>query len=133
MRLLVLGQNPSKSNTDPNVAFKGSKSESKLNQWLNAVVPVDYECMIMNCSNSVDFKLTEDNLDIMIQRIDFVIKKENIDKIIALGNIPSKILKAAGIPHFKLPHPSGRNRLLNNKSWVAEQLQLAKEFLWNRA
>lgn len=40
--------------------------------------------------------------------------------IIALGNNASKALE--NIAHFKLPHPSGRNRQINDKAFIDQRL-----------
>ena len=48
-------------------------------------------------------------------------------KFIALGNKASE--KLYDIPHFKLPHPSGRNRKINNRQYIDEQLRLCAEWL----
>ena len=48
-------------------------------------------------------------------------------KIIALGNNASKDLGKA--PHFKLPHPSGKNRLLNDKDYIKSRLKECKKWL----
>lgn len=51
------------------------------------------------------------------------------DKIIALGGFASKALTKCGIEHFKMPHPSPRNRLLNCKNYEKEVLAECKEYL----
>lgn len=42
---------------------------------------------------------------------------------VALGNNASRVLENMEIPHFKLPHPSPRNRMLNNKKLIASELK----------
>ena len=44
------------------------------------------------------------------------------DIIIALGNTASETLNKINIPHFKMPHPSGLNRQLNNKEFMNDRL-----------
>ena len=48
-------------------------------------------------------------------------------KIIALGNNASKALK--GLPHFKLPHPSGLNRQTNDKKFINQKLRECRKWL----
>ena len=50
-------------------------------------------------------------------------------KVIALGQFPSKILSKLGKKHFALPHPSGLNRLLNDKRYELAQLDKCSEYL----
>lgn len=51
------------------------------------------------------------------------------DKIITLGNFPSEILTELNINHFKLPHPSGLNRLINDKEYIFVKLENCREFI----
>lgn len=50
-------------------------------------------------------------------------------KFVALGNEASKSLKQLMIRHFKLPHPSGRNRQVNNKKLIDKKLKECKKWL----
>jgi len=50
-------------------------------------------------------------------------------KVVALGSLVSQILTAMGVQHFKMPHPSPRNRLLNDKDYEANILNRLKEYL----
>jgi len=49
--------------------------------------------------------------------------------ILALGGDPSRVLKRIRVPHFRLPHPSPRNRLLNDPAFEARVLDECKEWL----
>lgn len=51
------------------------------------------------------------------------------DAIVALGNEVSNTLKKMGVEHFKLPHPSPRNRLLNDKDFETERLEACREYI----
>lgn len=53
--------------------------------------------------------------------------KENIDgirpdKIVALGKTASVALTLLHVDFFEMPHPSGRNRLLNNKDYISKKI-----------
>ena len=51
--------------------------------------------------------------------IDFdkLVKCEEANKVIALGNVASDSLRKVNVEHFKMPHPSPRNRQLNDKQF----------------
>lgn len=53
------------------------------------------------------------------------------EKVIALGSLPSTVLERAGVEHFKLPHPSPLNRLINDASYIEQKLKECKEWLEN--
>lgn len=53
----------------------------------------------------------------------------NATKIVALGNTASDALNKLGVKHFKLPHPSPRNRLLNDAQLIDDLLILCKKYL----
>lgn len=48
---------------------------------------------------------------------------------IALGKTAAKALKKLNVPHFELPHPSPRNRKLNDKELIKRLLDECKQFL----
>ena len=50
-------------------------------------------------------------------------------KIIALGAVASKALSLCNIEHFKMPHPSGRNRILNDKELEKRLIAECREFI----
>lgn len=50
--------------------------------------------------------------------------------VLALGGTASTVLKRLGVDHFRLPHPSPRNRLLNSKEYEMHVLRECKEYIY---
>jgi hypothetical protein len=111
---MCVGDKPSAENIFANVAFLGTKSGVNLGKWLE-IMDIDHVAV----SNS------DSNVDL------FRIEKAFIEgyKIVALGNNASKRLKKLNIAHFKLPHPSPRNRQLNDRNFILNQLDKCSDYL----
>lgn len=54
---------------------------------------------------------------------------EHHEKIVALGRFASGCLRKLGINHFEMPHPSGRNRLLNDPEFEKRKLAECRAYL----
>lgn len=109
--ILFVGDEPS-ANSDPNIAFKGAKCEKRLKSWISQITSDPFMLI-----NRVDSELAR--LSAYCKDLGF--------PIVALGNVASKALGKT--PHFKLPHPSGRNRLLNDKKFVESRVLKCKEYV----
>lgn len=114
MKVVFVGDEPSKTNIDPDIAFVGAKCFDRLIDWIAILKPDYYICLNSNTDNDT-FK---------IGRL-----AENNFKIVALGDKASKRLSDYDVEHFKLPHPSGLNRKLNDKTYVEAQLWACKQWL----
>lgn len=51
------------------------------------------------------------------------------DKVVALGNFPHACLKKIGVEHFTLPHPSYRNRKLNDPDFEERVLEECRRYV----
>jgi hypothetical protein len=51
------------------------------------------------------------------------------DRVVALGALASRSLDEIGVKHFRLPHPSGRNRLLNDAAYVRRCLAACQRYV----
>ncbi len=114
IKIVFVGDEPSKTNVDPDIAFVGAKCFDRLVDWIAILKPDYYICLNSNTDNDT-FKigrLAESNF-----------------KIVALGDKASKRLSDYDVEHFKLPHPSGLNRKLNDKTYVEAQLWACKQWL----
>ena len=61
--------------------------------------------------------------------IDKPLNWTSFDVVIALGNEASKALTKENIPHLKIPHPSGKNYLLNDKKVVDKFLKQCRDYI----
>lgn len=102
----MVGDTPSNYNTDKDVAFIGAKCYETLREWVHYL---DVQPYLIN--------RTSDNFEVSV-----AYAVENNYPIIALGNNAEKALKDLKAAHFKLPHPSGRNRQLNDKKFIETKL-----------
>ncbi len=110
--ILFVGDQPSKR-TDPDVPFRGAACEARLKNWIKQIIPNDETYQIINTTSGL--------------AIWCLWAVDDGYPIIALGNNASKYLKT--LPHFKLPHPSGRNRQINDETFINEKLLQAKEYI----
>lgn len=113
LRVVFVGDEPSKTNVNESIAFVGAKSFKNLVKWIKIIDPDYYICL--NTNNGVSIRC--------------IIELHNAGfKVVALGNkafdrmvcfIPIKDL-------FLMPHPSGLNRKLNDKFYLEQCLNEIK-------
>lgn len=122
--VLFVGSNPSNASVC-DVAFHGSTKSSKvLTEWTSHI-----QDRLLMYINVLSHK-TEGNRPLKTSEI-----KSNIDKlsqmlasiqpdyVVALGKTASTALTLLQRQHYQMPHPSGRNRKLNDKTYVAEKIK----------
>ena len=123
-KVIVIGMNPSALPADEKI--RKNHTIDRLFKWMSQC-GVDY-FSFTNCAHEpgrVKFK----NVD-----YEFLLTNiQGYNKIIALGGFASDVLKRIGINHFKLPHPSPRNRALNDKSYEKTVLKECEQYIWDVA
>jgi len=120
MKVLVVGMNPS---TKPTLKNKRNATFSKLEQWMT-------QCEIKYFSFVNTF---DDPSEARTSKIDYkrlCTLSKDYDKIIALGGFVSTALDKANISHFKMPHPSPLNRLLNDKAFEKTIVKHCKDYIY---
>jgi hypothetical protein len=110
----VIGLNPSKKhNNNPTL--------KRLYKWLD----------ILNLKHVGFLNLYEDyEINYKRNKVEFI--KECVsefDRVLCLGSETSRVLLNNDIAHFKLPHPSGLNRLNNDPIYIHKQLERCKNYL----
>lgn len=130
MHILYIGSNPSTSSPTDEPFVVGTKSRSIVDSW-NMHLP---ECMItyINVSNIK----TENNKPLSKKQIkescpDLLtrINSTNPSHIVALGKAAATALTLLRQTYYEMPHPSGLNRQLNDKSFVEEKIKGLKHYL----
>lgn len=112
-KVVFVGDCPSPLNTAKSIAFVGSKSFPRLVEWIKAIDADFYICLNSSPGELLTIgQLMADGF-----------------KVIALGNAASERLEGLQIPHYALPHPSGRNRKVNVGVTVETWLDLAKTYV----
>ena len=108
-----MGDKPSSKNINSEVAFVGTPSYEVLLEWIAKLQ--------LSINNVKLYNKSDQRLLIAFKSRDCI--------FVALGNVASKYLDLGGQPHFKLPHPSPRNRKLNNPAYVEAVLKDCKNYL----
>ena len=104
--ILILGINPSADSV-----VKKNSTLHRLAHWIDQLEIRDRH-HFTNCI------LRPGNYD--FRKVDYgrIIGLSNkYSKIVALGTFPSEVLRRLHIKHFRLPHPSPRNRQLNDSEY----------------
>lgn len=127
--ILFIGPCPRTKNTDPNIPFAGTKSANVIMDWIYYMNLYQYNLMFINVSNRINSKdFTVDEI-LTLHHITLPHTIRLSYNIIAFGDQVSNVLKFDKIEHFKLPHPSGRNRQLNDQKFINNRLDLCKQYL----
>lgn len=111
--ILFVGDDLSPKAKTP-VPFKGAACEKRLNEWIATLGFDRKDVKIIN--------RTDKNFQLAV-----MLAAHRGLPIVALGNNASSAVTP--VPHFKLPHPSGRNRQINNKEFISAKLYECKKWL----
>jgi uracil-DNA glycosylase len=112
--IIFVGDKPSPKMKQGAKPFEGAACEKRLKEWIRELIG-DEEYIIVNKFDR--------------PRWVFSMWWGSGAKVIALGGEASKVLNRYRTSHFKLPHPSGRNRQINDKEFIKRQLEACKKWL----
>ena len=127
--IVFVGDKPGKANLDPYIPFVGTKSYKTLLEWIYAMNVDINAVMVVNRSGVIPYPGNCDGDMILIKSPALETDLCKGDKVVALGNEAEQHLNRLGVKHFKLPHPSGLNRKLNDKKYVDQILKECKTYL----
>jgi uracil DNA glycosylase len=119
MKVLVVGMNPS---SKPTLNGKANATFKKLESWMDRL-GVHYFSFVNTFDDPSQAQHSKVDYNRLVQLA------QSYDKIIALGNFVSNSLNRVNVTHFKMPHPSPLNRLLNDKTYERNMIKKCKEYL----
>lgn len=143
--ILFVGDKPSSKNLDQKVAFVGTKSHTRLLKWVKALglKEGDY-CMInrvdSNFESSIRLQLSEKEPIIALGKeaanatMNLVADLYNGDMRnfhMGLGTGMLGLFSKIMTSFHEMPHPSGRNRKLNDPKFERKCLSACKKYLAN--
>ena len=124
IRLLLIGSNPSTSSVDNSAFHKSTRSAKVLWGWLAGISSAEIE-MINVCDTK-----TKKNKSLSVSdiKVSLTALKAKIDAIkpthvVALGKTAEKALTLLQLNFYAMPHPSGCNRVCNDKDLIAEKIK----------
>lgn len=115
MRVLVVGLNPSRKHGK-------SPTIKTLNKWLDALGLKTVS--FINLYEGYEIDQGENQRDTIREM------SKHYDKVLALGRDVSVALTGMAIDHYRLAHPSGLNRQINDPKYVHEMLEACKNYLY---
>jgi len=117
--ILIVGQNPG---NNPKAFHYKNHTIDRLHKWCDELGIKNFS--FMNC--------VQERGNVSFRDVEWNVLEETArshDKVIALGSFASSCLDRINISHFKLPHPSPRNRLMNDKEYVTQTLGECKDYI----
>jgi hypothetical protein len=123
MRVAFIGSNPSHLGPD-------CPAKKTFHKWWSSM-ELDGVGLFFNVSNEI----TPGNRP--LKKSEYELERLKLDlsgftQVVALGNTAADALDRLGIVYFKLPHPSPRNRKLNDKTYINALLRNCKDYLENK-
>lgn len=123
--IIFVGDKPSSKNKSKDIPFVGTKSYKNLLEWIYRM-----DLDISNVVLTNQDKFEHCYVSGWIYYNGKQIGRSNTAKIVVLGNkAEDKVQETSILDYFKLPHPSPKNRKLNNKDYIKRELNKCKEFL----
>lgn len=138
--ILFVGSNPSVRNTSNEVPFSGTKSGKTLDRWvtlLSTRIQSRLGYIPPHSVTNVSHKPTKKNRALKVSEYDLVslrkaCSNKDVKVIVALGETASKALYKINMDHFKLPHPSPLNRVLNDTGYVRYRLNFCLGYIYEK-
>ncbi len=133
-KVIFVGSNPSEASPDLSAFHPKTQSGKRLQEW------IEQADISEAVSLNVCWEKTSNNRALTIEeQEDLAYNLENRirnhmeagSKVIALGKTAARTLSSTGLEFLEMPHPSRRNRKLNNPVYTNEQIKKLKKYIKN--
>lgn len=128
VKILFIGSNPSQKAAS-NYAFSTDTASGRLLQtWIEGIQGEFFYDNIVSQKTENNRPLRQNEIGHASVPLLNRIKEINPDRIVALGKSAASALLTLKVNFFEMPHPSGLNRLLNDKDYTSRKIQELKEY-----
>jgi uracil-DNA glycosylase len=124
--ILFVGSNPSTASTTDQAFHKSTRSCKILTEWTKDIPGEKRYTNVVHQRTKDNKPLSTAEIKASLPRLAADLK--GATKIVALGKTAAKALSMLGVQFCEMPHPSGRNRLLNDPDYVAEKIKRLQEY-----
>jgi len=117
-KVIFIGMQPSKA------AYRRNCTLDRFGAWIDTL-----GLRFVSFHNAI----VDPNLPQKLSSVDYELLRESVHNysyVVALGNLVSNSLKRIDTQHFKMPHPSPLNRLLNDLSYEQEMLNRLRSYIY---
>lgn len=128
LKILFVGSNPSQRSSEVIPFWNDTGSSRVLQNWISIIFQ-NFEnltpiyCNVVNCATANNRPLKTSEIKAGLDSLKGFIDNEQPYRIVALGKAAEKALTLLRLDFYSMPHPSGRNRKLNDKEYVSEKLE----------
>lgn len=131
--VVFVGSNPSQKGQTNTPWWHNVKSTKILLNWIEEIDATDlYDAAFLNVSNEItpnNRPLTKIEVMKSLAGLHYRLACADGTKVVALGKTAEFALTLLGVDHYAMPHPSGLNRQLNDKAFVAEKIKGLSDYL----
>jgi uracil-DNA glycosylase len=124
--ILFVGSNPASASADNSPFHRSTKSSQTLDEWTRGIQGIKKYANIANEKTDNNRPLKVSEIRANLPRL--AIEVSNADRVVAVGRAAAKALTMLGAKFYELPHPSGRNHLLNNPTYIAQKVKNLLEY-----
>lgn len=124
--IFFIGEGPSSKNKSKDVPFVGTQSYKRLLEWIWALDVDVTEVVLANVEHIKIYSTGSVAVEQPNMMADYDFR---YDSMIALGLKVSKELDNLGVGHYILPHPSSRNRKLNDPEYEVQVIDNCRIWL----
>jgi uracil-DNA glycosylase len=126
--ILFVGSNPSNASLTEVAFHADTKSSKVLTGWANNLDGMKMHINVLNKKTEGNRPLRISEVGGNLEQLKSQLNTISADKVIALGKTAARALTLLGVEFFEMPHPSGRNRKLNDKEYVDGKIKELIDF-----
>ena len=128
-KILFVGSNPSTASVDNSAFHEDTRSGKILMGWIKDIQGSISFVNVADQKTKSNKSLTKAEIKANIEKLKGKIDSIAPQRIVALGKTATYALTLLHLNFYEMPHPSGRNRILNNSNYIEEKIKGLRKYL----